>query len=75
MWLSFQIGDILCGDVPYFLCYGTRPSYKYINIRGGRVCIIDEGATRRKIDDRSHRGYFMGYADPTGVFIYWKPDQ
>ena len=32
-------------------------------------------ATRKKIDDRSHWGYFMGYAATTGVVLYWKPDQ
>ena len=30
---------------------------------------------RKKLDDRSHRAYFMGYADTTGVILYWKPDQ
>ena len=40
-----------------------------------RVYIINGSATRKKIDDRSHRGYFMGYAATTGVIIYWKSDQ
>ena len=31
--------------------------------------------TRKKLDDRSHCGYFMGYAATTGVIIYWKTDQ
>ena len=30
---------------------------------------------KKNIDDRSHRGYFMGYAATTGVVLYWKPNQ
>ena len=37
--------------------------------------VINGRATRKKLDDISHRGYFMGYADTTGVILYWKPDQ
>ena len=40
-----------------------------------RVYIINGRATRKKLDDRSHRGYFMVYAATTGVILYWKPDQ
>ena len=29
----------------------------------------------KKLDDRSHRGYFMEYAATTGDILYWKPDQ
>ena len=63
------------GDVPYFLCHGIRPPYKHIKIWGVRVYIINGRATRNKLDDRSHRGYFMGYAAATGVISYWKLDQ
>ena len=48
---------------------------KKIKIWGVRVYIINGHATRKKLDDISHRGYFMGYAATTGVIIYWKPDQ
>ena len=65
----------MCGDVPYFLWNGTRTSYKHIKILGVRVYIINGRAKRKKLDDRSHRGYFMGYAATTGVILYWKPDQ
>ena len=54
---------------------GIRPSYKHIKIWGVRVYIINERATKKKLDDRSHRGYFMGYAATTGVILYWKQDQ
>ena len=37
--------------------------------------IINGRATINKLDDRSHRGYFMGYAGITGVILYWKPNQ
>ena len=40
-----------------------------------RVYIINERATRKKLDDISHRGYFMGYVAPTGVILYWRPYQ
>ena len=42
---------------------------------GVRVYIINGRATGKKLDDRSHRGYFMGYAATTGVIIYWITDQ
>ena len=32
-------------------------------------------AAIKKLDYRSHWGYFMGYAATTGVILYWKPDQ
>ena len=75
IWLSRKTENILRGDVPYFLWHGTRPSYKHIKIWGVRVYIINGRPTRKKLDDISHRGYFMVYADTTGVIIYWKPDQ
>ena len=37
--------------------------------------MINERSARKKINDRSHWGYFMGCAATTGVIIYWKPDQ
>ena len=40
-----------------------------------RVYIINRRDTRKKLDDRSHRGFFMGYAATTGVILYCKPDQ
>ena len=40
-----------------------------------RVYTINGSATIKKLDDRSHRGYFMGYAATTVVILYWKPDQ
>ena len=40
-----------------------------------RVYITDGRATRKKLDDRSHRGYLMGYVATTRVIIYWKPYQ
>ena len=40
-----------------------------------RVYIINGRATRKKIDDRSHRGYFMGYSATIEIILYWKPDQ
>ena len=40
-----------------------------------RVYIINGRATIKKLDDRSHRGYFMVYSVTTGFILYWKPDQ
>ena len=40
-----------------------------------RVYIINGHATRNNPDDRSHRGYFMGYAATTVIILYWKPDK
>ena len=40
-----------------------------------RVYIINGSATRKKLDYRSHWGYFTGCAATTGVILYWKPDQ
>ena len=75
IWLYRQTENRLCGDVPYLLWHGPRPSYKNIKIWGVRVYVINGRDTRNKLDDRSHRGYFMGYAATTGVILYWNPDQ
>ena len=42
---------------------------------GIRVYIINGRVTRKKLDDRSHHGYFMRYSATTGVILYWKPNQ
>ena len=70
IWISHQTDNILCGDVPYLLWYGTRTSYKHIKIWVIRVCITNVRVTRKKIYDISHQGYLMVYADTTGVIIY-----
>ena len=75
IWLSRRNENIFRSDVPYFPWYGTRTPYKHINIWGVRVYITNGRATRKNLDDRSHWGYFMGYAATTGVILYWKPDQ
>ena len=46
IWLYRQTDNRLRGDVPYFLWYGTRPSYKHIKILGMRVYFINGRATR-----------------------------
>ena len=40
-----------------------------------KIYTINGRVTGKKLDDRSHLDYFMGYEDTTGVIIYWKPDQ
>ena len=75
IWLSLRTDNILCGDVTYFILHGTRPSYKHIKIWGVIVYIINGRAKRNKLYDRSHQGYFMGYAATKVVIIYWKLDQ
>ena len=72
IWLSCRTENILCGDVPYFLWHGTRPSYKHIKVWGLRVYIINKHVTIKKLDYRSHRGCFMGYEANTVVILYWK---
>ena len=37
--------------------------------------LIDGRVTIKKLDDRSHRGYFMGYAATKGFILYWKLNQ
>ena len=59
----------------YSLWHGIRPSYKHIKKWGVRVYIINGRATRKKLDYRSHRGYFMRYKATTGFILYSKPDQ
>ena len=39
------------------------------------VYIINGHVTIKKIYDRSHHSYFMGYTDTAGVILYWNPDQ
>ena len=73
--LSRRNDNRLRGDVPYFIWHETRPLYKHIKIWGVRVYIINGNATRKKLYDISHWGYFMGYEATKGVIIYWKPDK
>ena len=47
----------------------------HIKVWGVIVPIINGHVTRNKLGDIPHHGYFMGYADTTGVIIYWKPYQ
>ena len=75
IWLSFQTENILRADVPYLLWHVTRPSHKHIKICGVRVYAINGLATRKKLDDRSHWDYFMGYAATKVVNLYWNPYQ
>ena len=75
IWLSRRTENILHGDVPYFLWHGIRPPYKHIKIWGVRFYIINGRTTRKKLYDRSHWGYFMGYAATTVFILYWKPYQ
>ena len=39
------------------------------------VYIINIRVTRKKLDDRSKLGHFMGYTATIEVIIYWKTDQ
>ena len=73
--LSCLTYNRLCGDVPYSLCHGSRPSYRNIKKRGVRVYIINGNIKRKDVDYVSHCGYLMGYAATTGVILYWKPYQ
>ena len=65
IWLSRQNENILRGDAPEFLCHGIIPSYKHIKIRGVKVYIINGRVTRKNLDDKQHRGYFIEYAATT----------
>ena len=47
----------------------------HTKILGVKVYIINGDVTRKKLHDRSHRGYLIGYEDTTGVTIYWNPYQ
>ena len=71
IWISRKNDNILRGDVTGFLWYRSIPSYKHMKIWGVRVYIINGRVTIINIYDRSHHGYFMGYAATTGVIIYW----
>ena len=59
----------------YLLWHGTKTSYKNIRISGLIVYIINGSVTRNKLDDISHRGYFMGYIYTIGAILYCNPDQ
>ena len=73
--LSCRIENRFCCGVPYFLWHGTITSYKHVKIWGVRVYIANGRATKKKLDDRSHRGYFMEYSATTWFILYWKPYQ
>ena len=74
-WLSFQTENILRGSVPYFLCHGTITSYTHKKLWGVIVYIINGRVTRKKIDDISHRSYFVVYASTAGFILHLKSDQ
>ena len=44
-------------------------------IWGVIVYIINGNVTRKNINDRSHCGYFMGYAATTRVILSWNPNK
>ena len=75
IWISRRTDNIFRGDIPYFLWHVTRPPYNNIKIWGVRFYIINGRAARKKLDYRSHWGYFMGYVPTTGDVLYWKPYQ
>ena len=75
IWLSCRTDNRLRGDVPPFFWHGTRPPYKHMKIWGLKVYTTNISVKRKKLDDRSHRGYLMGYAATTGVILYWKLDK
>ena len=74
IWVSRRTENRLRGNVTYFIWHGIRPSYKHIKIWGVRFYIINGRTTRKKLDNISPRGYFMGYEAIKGVILYWKPD-
>ena len=47
IWIFRRTENILCDDVTYFLCNGTRPSYKHIKIWCVVVYIINGSVTRK----------------------------
>ena len=49
--------------------------HKKIKIWDVRVYIINGRVKRKKLGDRSNRGYLMEYAATTGVIIFWNPYQ
>ena len=65
---------IYCG-VMFLTSYGMEQElhtniYKHIKIWGMKVYIINGCAPRKKLDDMSHRGYFMGYIATKEVILY-----
>ena len=54
LWISRLTDNRLCCGVPYFLWYGTRPSYKHTKIWGVTFYIINGRTTRNNIDNRSY---------------------
>ena len=46
----------------------------HIKILGVRVYTINGHIARKKLDDRSHHDYFMGYETTTEIIIYWNTE-
>ena len=72
--ISLQNENTLHGDVTSFFWYGIRLSYKHIKKWDARANIINGHVTRKKLNDRPHRDYFIVYLTTTGVILCWKPD-
>ena len=73
--ISLRTDNRFCGGFYYFLCHGSKHSYKQIKIWSVKYYIIKGRDTRKNLYYISHRGYFMGCADTTGDILYWKIDQ
>ena len=69
IWISLQTENSMCRDVLYFLCHVSITSYKHINIWGVRFYTINVHVTINKLDNISHRDYFMGCVPTTEVII------
>ena len=60
-----------------FLTSSSTDKYQYtthIKIWGVRFYITNRNIARNNLDDISHHGYSMGYADTTVFILYWNPD-
>ena len=69
-WIVVITENRLYWDIPYLIWHGTRPHYKYMNILGGWVYIINGIVTGKKQDNIYNRYYFMGYIQLPKVFYY-----
>lgn len=62
------------GKTPYELWYGERPDYKHLRIFGSTAYVHVPKEKRKKLDQKSHRMIFVGYADGRKAYRFLDPE-
>ena len=70
IWMQIGSENRFCGDITYLLINGSQSHYKHIKIWWIIIYILNVRFTRKKLNNKSNRAYFVGYAVTTGFIMY-----